>query len=66
MGYLRILGLIVTVCSIKGKKNEIIGKEDIKIVGLISNLMGRKNYFILYLFKHRPHFDIYVLDKCKR
>lgn len=49
MGYLRILGLIVAVCSIKGKKNEIIGKEDIKIVGLISNLMGIK-IILYYIF----------------
>lgn len=46
MAYLRMLGLIVTVCSTKGKKNEIIGKGDIKVVGPISNAMGRK--IILY------------------
>lgn len=45
MVYLRIPGLIVAVCSIKGKKNEIIGKEDIKIVGLISKLMGIKLFY---------------------
>lgn len=51
MGYLRILGLIVAVCSIKGKKNEIIGKEDIKFVGLISNLMSRKKLFYTVSFQ---------------
>jgi hypothetical protein len=45
MGYLRMLNLVLPVCPRRGKKNNIVGQKDIKLVGLISKLMGRNLFY---------------------